>query len=51
LATLEKTLGPDHPDVVTTLNNLAKLYREQGRDAEAEALRQRASSIERRSSR
>jgi hypothetical protein len=33
------------------LNNLAKLYREQGRDAEAEALRQRASSIERRPSR
>jgi Tetratricopeptide repeat len=30
LAIREKTLGPDHPDVATSLNNLAWLYREQG---------------------
>jgi hypothetical protein len=48
---LEKTLGPDHPYVASELNNLAKLHREQGGDAEAEALGQRASSIGRRPSR
>jgi hypothetical protein len=48
---MEKTLGPDHPSTATVLKNLAKLYREQGRDAEADALRQGASSIERQPSR
>ncbi|OLP15660.1 hypothetical protein BST81_25240 [Leptolyngbya sp. 'hensonii'] len=31
-------LGADHPDVATSLNNLAGLYRSQGRYAEAESL-------------
>jgi len=34
LAIREKALGPDHPDVATSLNNLAELYRLQGRFAE-----------------
>ena len=36
LAIREKTLGPEHPHVATSLNNLAALYRAQGRYAEAE---------------
>ena len=43
----EKALGPDHPDVGTSLNNLAELYRDQGRYAEAEPLYKRASAISR----
>ena len=38
LAIREKALGPDHPDVATSLNNLADLYQAQGRYAEAEPL-------------
>ncbi len=38
LAISEKTLGTEHPDVATSLNNLAELYRAQGRDHEAERL-------------
>ena len=34
----EKALGPDHPDVARSLNNLAVLYYEQGRYADAEPL-------------
>lgn len=34
----EKALGPDHPDVATSLNNLADTYSDQGRYADAEAL-------------
>ena len=41
----EKALGPEHPTVATMLNNLALLYNAQGRDAEAETLRGRASAI------
>ena len=41
----EKALGPEHPDVATSLNNLAVLYRAQGRYAEAEPLYQRALKI------
>ena len=37
----EKTLGPEHPDLAT-LNNLALLYRDTGRYAEAEPLYERA---------
>ncbi|MBD2487025.1 tetratricopeptide repeat protein [Aulosira sp. FACHB-615] len=33
-----KRLGEEHPDVATSLNNLAKLYRSQGRYSEAEPL-------------
>ena len=38
----EKALGPEHPSVGSSLNNLAELYRSQGRYAEAEPLYQRA---------
>jgi tetratricopeptide (TPR) repeat protein len=34
LAIQEKALGPDHPDVALSLNNLAELYRAQNADAE-----------------
>ena len=36
LAIREKALGPDHPDVAMSLNNLAAFYRAQGRYADAE---------------
>ena len=45
LAIKEKALGPDHPDVGTTLNNLAALYEKQGRTTEAEPLLKRALTI------
>ena len=38
-------LGPDHPDVARSLNNLADLYERQGRYAEAEPLFERALAI------
>jgi tetratricopeptide (TPR) repeat protein/transcriptional regulator with XRE-family HTH domain len=41
----EQQLGPEHPEVATSLNALANLYRKQGKDAEAEALFQRALRI------
>jgi tetratricopeptide (TPR) repeat protein len=45
LALREKVLGPEHPSVATSLNNLAGLYLEQGKYAEAEPLYQRALAI------
>src|SRR5262245_576288 len=36
LAIREKALGPEHPEVGGSLNNLASLYQAQGRYAEAE---------------
>jgi len=36
LAVLEKALGPDHPNVAIAVNNLAGLYKDQGRHEEAE---------------
>ena len=45
LAIYEKALGPDHPDVALSLNNLAELYRTQGRDADAEPLIKRSLAI------
>ncbi len=36
LRTFQKTLGPEHPNVAQSLNNLAELYRAQGRYGEAE---------------
>ncbi len=45
LAISEKALGPEHPDVATSLNNLAELYRDQGRYGEAEPLYQRSLAI------
>ena len=45
LAISEKALGPEHPDVATSLNNLAALYDDQGRYGKAEPLYQRALQI------
>ncbi len=43
LAIFEKALGPKHPDVAQSLNNLAGLYRAQeGKYGEAEPLYQQA---------
>ena len=38
-------LGPNHPDVATSLNNLARLYYAHGRYAEAEPLYKRSLGI------
>jgi tetratricopeptide (TPR) repeat protein len=45
LTMCEKAFGPDHPDVATSLNNLAELYRVQGRYADAERLYERSLAI------
>ena len=45
LALREQALGPEHPDVATSLNNLAVLYHAQGQYAKAEPLYQRALAI------
>jgi len=45
LAIREKAFGPDHPEVVPSLWNIANLYRKTGRDKEAEALEKRAEAI------
>ena len=45
LAIEEAALGTNHPDVGTTLNNLALLLQEQGKYAEAEPLFRRALAI------
>jgi tetratricopeptide (TPR) repeat protein len=45
LALREQALGPDHPDVARSLNNLALLYNHQGRYAEAKPLYQRALAL------
>ena len=41
----EKTLGPEHPEVATALNNLAMAYGSHGRHAEAELMYKRALAI------
>ncbi|MHC5728996.1 MAG: tetratricopeptide repeat protein, partial [Nostoc sp.] len=38
LEVIKKRLGDEHPDVASSLNNLASLYRSQGRYSEAEPL-------------
>jgi len=38
-------LGAEHPDTATSLNNLAALYSDQGKDEQAEPLYQRALAI------
>lgn len=38
-------LGPNHPDVAMTLNNLAVVYKSQGKLGQAELLYQRALAI------
>src|ERR1039458_9785337 len=45
LAIEERSLGPDHPDVAQSLNNLAGLYTNQGRYADAEPLYKRSLAI------
>jgi tetratricopeptide (TPR) repeat protein len=45
LAIIEKTRGPEHPDVAAVLEDYAALLRATGRDAEAEKLELRASAI------
>lgn len=45
-AILERALGPDHPNVATSLTRLADGYASQGREAEAEPLYQRALAIQ-----
>ena len=45
LEVARKNVGPDHPDVATSLNNLALLYYTQGRYAQAEPLYKRALAI------
>jgi tetratricopeptide (TPR) repeat protein len=42
----EQTLGPEHPDLATSLNNLGGLYMNQGKYEEAEPLYQRAIAID-----
>ena len=42
---LEAQLGPEHPDVASSLNNLAALYDLQGRYEDAEPLYQRVLGI------
>jgi tetratricopeptide (TPR) repeat protein len=42
----EKALGPNHPDVAESLNNLAVLYKNQGRYTDAEPLYRRSLTIE-----
>ena len=45
LEVAEKNVGPDHPDVAVSLNNLALLYDTQGRYAQAEPLYKRSLAI------
>jgi tetratricopeptide (TPR) repeat protein len=45
LAIREKALGPDHPDVAVSLNNLANLYDKLGRYGDAEQLFKRSLAI------
>jgi tetratricopeptide (TPR) repeat protein len=45
LALRQKLLGDDHPDVASSLNNLAFLYKSQGKYKEAEPLYQQALNI------
>ena len=45
LAIREKFLGPEHPNVASSLNNLADLLRKQGSYAEARPLLERGLSI------
>jgi hypothetical protein len=42
LALAERQFGPDSAEIVATLNNLARLYRPQGRYGEAELLYKRS---------
>jgi tetratricopeptide (TPR) repeat protein len=41
----ERPIGPEHPDVATSLNSLAELYRDQGQYGKADPLYGRALAI------
>ena len=41
LTDMERLLGPEHPDTLTSRNNLANAYRGMGRDSDADALASR----------
>ena len=41
----EKTFGPNHPDLADVLDNLAGLYKDNGRYADASALSKRSMAI------
>ena len=43
--TQERVLGPEHPHVATVLANLAELYSDEGKYAQAEPLYRRALAI------
>ena len=45
LAIFEKALGPEHPQVATSLENYADLLCKTGRDAEATEMEARAKAI------
>ena len=45
LKLLEQTIGPDHPTLATTLNNLAVVYEAQDKYGEAAPLYQRALAL------
>jgi tetratricopeptide (TPR) repeat protein len=45
LAIRQKSLGPDHPSVATSLQNLGRFYQLQGRYADAELLYKRSLAI------
>jgi len=45
LEVAEDNVGPGHPDVATSLNNLAMIYNAQGQYAQAEPLLKRALAI------
>src|SRR5437879_11900022 len=45
MAIWEKTLGPDQPEVATSLHNLAVVYHDERKYAEAEPLYKRALGI------
>ena len=40
-----KALGPEHPDVAASLNNLAGIYKAQGNYAQAEPLYKRPKPV------
>jgi len=45
LALIERTLGPEHPNLAATLDNYADLLRKMQRAAEAETAEARAKAI------
>ncbi len=45
LSIKERSLGPEHPDTATSLDNLASLYKDVGQDVQAQPLYKRALAI------